>query len=135
MTALPILELRVTITSADYDQLVGLFREGFGLPTRMEWDNEQGRGLILEAGSATVELFNEQQAATVDQIEAGRRISGQVRLAIQVKSLEAGIERLLANGAILVHPAVQTPWGDRNARLQTPDGLQLTLYEATEESA
>jgi hypothetical protein len=22
------------------------------------------------------------------------------------------------------------PWGDRNARVQTPDGMQITLYQA-----
>ena len=24
----------------------------------------------------------------------------------------------------------QTPWGDRNARVQAPDGMQLTLFTA-----
>ena len=25
-------------------------------------------------------------------------------------------------------PPVTTPWGDRNARVRTPDGMQLTLF-------
>ena len=33
-------------------------------------------------------------------------------------------------GAQLLSPAKQMPWGDRNARVQTPDGMQVTLYQA-----
>ncbi|HMZ07931.1 MAG TPA: VOC family protein, partial [Anaerolineales bacterium] len=57
------------------------------------------------------------------------RISGQVRIALQVPDLQAAMERLLANGATLVHPPVTTPWGDYNVRLQDPDGMQVTLFQ------
>ena len=30
---------------------------------------------------------------------------------------------------------VSTPWGEFNQRLQTPDGLQLTLYQTSTEKA
>jgi uncharacterized glyoxalase superfamily protein PhnB len=36
--------------------------------------------------------------------------------------------RLVAAGARRVRPPVLTPWGDRNARVQVPDGMQLTLF-------
>jgi uncharacterized glyoxalase superfamily protein PhnB len=39
-------------------------------------------------------------------------------------------ERLVAAGAERVAPPVTTPWGDRNARVQAPDGMQLTLFTA-----
>jgi methylmalonyl-CoA/ethylmalonyl-CoA epimerase len=62
-------------------------------------------------------------------------VSGQVRFALQVPNLDAALERLLAYGATLVHAPVVTPWGDRNVRLQDPDGLQITLFEAPGEEA
>jgi uncharacterized glyoxalase superfamily protein PhnB len=40
------------------------------------------------------------------------------------------VDRLLAHGAVLVHQPVMTPWGDLNARLQDPDGMQITLFQA-----
>jgi uncharacterized glyoxalase superfamily protein PhnB len=61
---------------------------------------------------------------------SGRRVSGPVRIALQVPDLEAAVERLLVHGATLVHEPVVTPWGDKNARLQDPDGLQITLFKA-----
>jgi methylmalonyl-CoA/ethylmalonyl-CoA epimerase len=84
-------------------------------------------------GKATLELFDERQAEVIDQLEVGRRISGQVRFALQVPNLAAAIERLLAHDATLVHEPVLTPWGDTNARLQDPDGMQITLYQAPEQ--
>jgi uncharacterized glyoxalase superfamily protein PhnB len=79
-------------------------------------------------------VFDEKQADTIDQLEVGRRISGQIRFALQVPDLDAAMERLIAHGATLVHHPVVTPWGDRNARFQDPDGMQITLYQAAEES-
>ena len=79
-------------------------------------------------GVATLEIFDEVQAETIDQIEAGKRISGQVRFALQVADLQVAMERLLAHGARLVHPPVITPWGDYNVRLEDPDGMQITIF-------
>jgi uncharacterized glyoxalase superfamily protein PhnB len=80
-------------------------------------------------GHATLEIFDETQAQTIDQIETGGRISGQIRFALQVPDLKAAMERLLAHGANLVHPPIITPWGDYNVRLQDPDGMQIKLFQ------
>jgi methylmalonyl-CoA/ethylmalonyl-CoA epimerase len=85
-------------------------------------------------GKATLEVFDEKQAQTVDQIEVGRRISGQIRFALQVPDLKAAMQRLLAHEATLVHPPVVTPWGDQNVRFQDPDGMQITLYQVADQS-
>ena len=125
------MQLRVALTTADYDRLVRFYCDGLGLEPAALWHNEQGRAMLLDMGRATLELFDEAQAETIDRIEAGRRVSGPVRLALQVPDLDAALERLLAHGATLVHPPVTTPWGDRNARLQDPDGMQITLFQSS----
>jgi uncharacterized glyoxalase superfamily protein PhnB len=53
-----------------------------------------------------------------------------VRLALQVPDSEEKAQQLIAAGADEVAPPVTTPWGDRNARVQAPDGMQLTLFTA-----
>lgn len=125
----PVLELRVAITTYQYERLASFYREGLGLSPAQEWPADQGRALVLDLGQATLEVFDEKQAQTVDQIEAGQRISGRVRFALRVPDLEAAMERLIARGETLVHPPVVTPWGDRNVRFQDPDGMQITLYQ------
>ena len=128
----PVAELRVALTTRDYERLVKFYCDGLGIEPAQLWNNGQGQAMILDMGKATLEIFDEIQAQTIDQIEAGKRLSGQVRLAIQVPDLDAAIERLVAHGAIVVHPPVITPWGDYNVRLQDPDGMQVTLFQAME---
>ena len=128
----PILELRVAFTTSDYERAVKFYCAGLGLEPAQFWNNDQGRALVLDMGQATLEIFDETQAETVDQIETGGRTSGQIRFALQVPNLKAAMERLLAHGARLVHPPVITPWGDYNVRLQDPDGMQITLFQVTD---
>jgi methylmalonyl-CoA/ethylmalonyl-CoA epimerase len=125
----PILELRVAITTQDYERLVRFYCQGLGMEPAAVWNNDGGKALMLNMGHATLEIFDETQAGVIDQLEAGKRVSGQVRFALQVSDLQAAMERLLANGATLVHPPVLTPWGDHNVRLQDPDGMQITLFQ------
>jgi catechol 2,3-dioxygenase-like lactoylglutathione lyase family enzyme len=125
----PVLEMRIALTTSDYERLTKFYCDGLGLEPAAIWNNDGGRALILEMGSATLELFDEAQAEIIDQIEAGQRISGQIRFALQVPDLKAAMERLLAHGAMLVHPPIITPWGDYNVRLQDPDGTQITLFQ------
>lgn len=126
----PVLELRVALTTRDYERLVKLYSDGLGIEPAAIWNNDGGRALMLNMGSATLELFDERQAEVIDDLEAGKRLSGQVRLALQVPDLRSAMERLLSHGATLVHPPVMTPWGDYNVRLQDPDGMQITLFQS-----
>jgi len=125
----PIIELRVALTTSDYERLVKFYCDGLGIEPAAIWNNDGGQALILNMGNATLEIFDETQAQTIDQLEAGQRISGQIRFALQVPDLKAAMERLLAHGATLVHPPIITPWGDYNVRLQDPDGMQITLFQ------
>ncbi|MEN9563032.1 MAG: hypothetical protein RIR73_1276 [Chloroflexota bacterium] len=129
MSAQNILELRVAITTRDYDRLVKFYCLGLGIEPTAIWNNDGGKALMLNMGNATLEIFDEKQAEVVDDLEVGKRISGQIRFALQVSDLKAAMQRMLANGAILVHEPVLTPWGDYNVRLQDPDGMQITLFQ------
>jgi methylmalonyl-CoA/ethylmalonyl-CoA epimerase len=134
MPNLHVLELRVAVTTKEFERLPTFYRLGLGLEPSQVWPEDQGRALVLDLGKATLEVFDEKQAATVDRLEVGRRTSGRVRFALQVPDLQKAIDRLLAHGTTMVHPPVDTPWGDRNVRLQDPDGMQITLYEAASQS-
>ena len=127
----PVLELRVAMTTRDYERLVKFYCNGLGLEPAALWSNADGHALILDMGKSTLELFDESQADYIDQVEAGTRISGQIRFALQVPDLKVAMDRLLAHGATLVHDPVLTPWGDYNVRLQDPDGMQITLFQTT----
>ncbi len=69
-------ELRVALTVEDLDEAAALYRDALGLPAVEEWSRPEGRGLILDAGPASIELLDQAEAARVDRIEAGERVSG-----------------------------------------------------------
>jgi catechol 2,3-dioxygenase-like lactoylglutathione lyase family enzyme len=129
--AQPVLELRIAFTVSDYERSVKFYCEGLGIEPAAFWDNGQGKALMINMGNAALEIFDEAQAETIDQLEAGKRVSGQIRFALQVPDLESAMKRLLSHGATLVHPPVLTPWGDHNVRLQDPDGMQITLFQTS----
>ena len=133
----PAKEFRVALTVADFDQAVAFHHDALGLEQVADWSPESGRVVLLDAGDAkaTLELIDEASAATIDRIEAGSRVAGPVRLAPEVGDSEETAERLVAAGAERVAPPASTPWGDRNARVRAPDGMQLTLFLPESESA
>lgn len=121
-------ELRVALTVDDFDRALAFYRDVLGLRMRDMWVSEGARGVMLEIPSATLELFDEGQAAMVDELEVGRRVAGKVRIAFEVADSAATADALEAAGAERIAGPVVTPWGDRNVRLTAPDGTQLTLF-------
>ncbi|MFI5282148.1 MAG: VOC family protein [Candidatus Dormibacterales bacterium] len=125
-------ELRVVLTVEDLDHAAAFFRDALGLPQTAAWQNDGGHALLLDAGHATIELFDRAQAAAIDDIEVGKRVAGQVRLAFQAEDSELGANDLVRAGAEVLGAPVVTPWGDRNVRLVGPEGIQLTLFTPRE---
>lgn len=125
-------ELRLVLTVDDFDHALEFFRDALGLPQVAAWENDGGHAVLLDAGRATLEIFDQAQAQAIDQIEVGRRVAGQIRVAFQTSDADAVATCLAhAGGQILGGPVV-TPWRDRNVRLLGPEGMQLTLFTPLE---
>jgi methylmalonyl-CoA/ethylmalonyl-CoA epimerase len=121
-------ELRIAMTVENFDEALAFYRDTLGLEQLELWEAPGSRAVLLSAGRATLELFDEGQAAMVDDIEVGRRVAGTVRFAVEVEDSAATAEALEAVGAIRLGGPVETPWRDVNVRLEAPDGMQLTLF-------
>lgn len=129
----PVLELRVALTTSDYSRLVEFYCTGLGIDPEQVWQSGGGHGLMLDMGHGSLEIFDQEYARYVDQVETEADTSSRLRIALRVPDLAAAVERLLEHGAILVHPPAVTPWGDLNARLRDPDGLQVTLFQVAQD--
>src|SRR5207244_5682011 len=92
-------ELRVALTVEDFDRAVAFYRDALGLEQIADWSSATGKVVVLEAGRATLELFDNAQAESVDAIAAGRRGSGTVRLALQGEGRAEGGGQVVAAGA------------------------------------
>jgi catechol 2,3-dioxygenase-like lactoylglutathione lyase family enzyme len=121
-------ELRLVLTVEDFEAALAFYRDALGLEEIHAWEAQAGRIAILGAGTATLELVDEAQAAAIDEIEVGRRVAGPVRIALEVGDSAAVAERLAEAGGERLGGPVETPWDDRNVRVRAPDGMQLTLF-------
>ena len=128
MSESPVRELRFAYTVDDYDEAVRFYRDALGLPVIQEWDQPTGRGAILDAGRATLELLSVDQSELVDRVEVGEVVSGPVRVALEVEDSEQTANALASAGAQRIGGPVVTPWSHKNVRLRAPDGMQLTLF-------
>ena len=122
-------QLRLVVTAPDYEAAVAFYRDALGMPQLAAYTGEGTRVVILDAGRATLEIADPGHAEYIDGVEVGRRVAGQVRVALQVDDAAEMIQRALAAGAELIAAPVETPWKSLNARLQAPAGLQLTLFQ------
>jgi lactoylglutathione lyase len=124
----PVHEMRLVVTTDDYEEAVRFYRDVLGLPERASFSSSGGRVSILEAGRATLEIADPGQAAFIDEVEVGRRVAGHIRVAFEVDDSRAMAAVLAAGGATVIAEATRTPWETDNARLEGPGGLQLTLF-------
>jgi len=125
-------QLRLVVTASDYDAALTFYRDVLGLEELGAFTGDHGAVTILDAGRATLELSDPAHADHIDEVEVGRRVAGHVRVAFEVDDVDSVTRRLDAAGAAVLAEPVATPWGSRNARLEAPAGLQLTLFEEPE---
>jgi catechol 2,3-dioxygenase-like lactoylglutathione lyase family enzyme len=122
-------EMRLVVTVDDYDAALRFYRDVLGLTELANFSSERGQVTLLDAGRATLEIADAAQAAFIDEVEVGRRVAGQVRIAFEVADSAGATARLAAGGAQVIADPVRTPWNSLNARLAAPGDLQLTLFE------
>jgi len=128
------LQLRLVLETADLDAALAFYRDALGLPELESYQGEGGaRVAILGIPTATIELANAAQVELIDQVEVGRPVAHpfplRVRVAFEVVDAAATSTALADAGATEVAPPTRTPWNSLNARIEGPDGLQLTAFQ------
>jgi catechol 2,3-dioxygenase-like lactoylglutathione lyase family enzyme len=124
----PVRETRIALTVQNYEAVLSFYRDALGLPVLESWEGPSGRGAVMDAGRATIEVLSVEQAELVERVEAGGATPDPVRLALEVEDSEATARALVEAGAEAVAEPVTTPWSHRNVRVRAPHGMQLTLF-------
>ena len=127
-------ELRLVLAADRYDEAVRFYRDGMGLPVAGGWDDPNGRGTVLAAGQATIEIIDGPQAVRLEKVEAENGSPPPVRLAFQVPDLEGTGANISKQGAAAVREAITTTWGHRSRRYIGPEQLPITLFRDAHES-
>ncbi len=126
----PVLQMRLVVEAEDYEEAVRFYRDVLGLREEGSFDGEDGAHVtILDAGRATLELANPAQKAFIDRVEVGRPVAPKFRVAFEVADAATTTQALVAGGAELIAPPVETPWRSLNSRLEAPAGVQITVFQ------
>jgi predicted enzyme related to lactoylglutathione lyase len=132
----PVVQLRLVVEADDFDQAVSFYRDALGLPQEAAFEGSgSARVVILQAGRATLELANPAQHRMIDDVEVGSHVAPKYRVAFEVADSGRAASDLVAAGATLVAPPVETPWRSLNARLDGPAGLHITLFQELDSAA
>ena len=123
-----VIEFRIALTTDRFNAAIEFYRDGLGLDPGDIW-TDNGKGQMFFAGRAILEIFDPAYAKSVDLIEVGESVSGRIRFAFKVDDVNLAVKRALKYGGRLIHEPVITPWNDLNARIESPDGMQITLFE------
>ena len=126
----PVRQLRLVVHAEDYEEAVRFYRDVLGMPQEEAYSGGNGAEVtILGAGRATLEIANTAQVEMIDDVEVGRRVAPRFRLALEVEDTDTAAAAAAAGGARTLAPPTRTPWDSLNARLETPGGVQLTLFQ------
>ena len=118
-----VLQMRLVVETADYDEAVAFYRDVFGAPIELAIDGDHGESVtIFDVGRATLELSNPAQVAMIDEVEVGRQVAPRLRVAFEVADSRSATDDLVSAGAELIAPPVETPWRSLNSRLAAPAG-------------
>jgi len=131
----PVRQLRVVVRADDFDAAAAFYRDALGLAEHAAYEGDgDARVMILDAGRATLEIANPAQVRMIDEVEVGRPVSRDIRIAFEVDDAEAHTRRLARSGATILAEPTETPWRSLNARLEAPAGLQLTLFQELDDN-
>jgi uncharacterized glyoxalase superfamily protein PhnB len=131
-----VLQLRIVVEVDDFDAAVACYRDQLGMPAEFMVDSgDDARVVALQAGRATLELVTPAQRRLIDELEVGRDVSPRIRVALEVADVDTATNRLVEGGAEPVASPTETPWRSRNARLDAPGPIHLTLFQELDAGA
>ena len=123
-------QMRLVVTVENFDEALAFYRDALGMTEEAAFSTGDRRVAILDAGRATLEIADAGHADYIDEVEVGHRVAGKFRVAFEVSDAAAVTDDLIAAGATLIAPPTRTPWNSLNSRLDSPGGVQMTLFEA-----
>jgi predicted enzyme related to lactoylglutathione lyase len=129
-TVSPVRQLRLVVEAEDFDEAVTFYRDVLGLPEEFYVESDgDARVMAMQAGRATLEIINHAQRRLIDDLEVGRQVSRNIRVAFEVSDVNHVTGTVAHSGIDLIAAPTETPWRSRNARFEAPAGLQITLFE------
>lgn len=131
-------ELRLVIEAQDWDAAIEFYRDALGLPLREGYANDDTAQIVLEAGSASIELVHPELPPAGSDREAPTDIATpsapRVRLVVRSDDARETATALQRAGAEVVDDPQLTSIGTVRARVVGPDRMPITVFQPLSET-
>lgn len=130
-------ELRLVIEAHDWNAAVEFYRDALGLPLREGYANDESAQIVLEAGSASIELVHPELPSARAERDAPTELdsppSARLRLVVRSDDARETSTALEAVGAEVVESPHLTTIGTVKARVLGPDRMPITVFQPLSE--
>ncbi len=131
-------ELRLVIEAQDWDAAVEFYRDALGLPLREGYANGDSAQIVLEAGSASIELVHPELPPADSGRDAPTDLaapsSPRIRLVVRSDDARETAAALHRAGADVVGDPQLTSIGTVKARVVGPDHMPITVFQPLSET-
>lgn len=120
-------QFRFAFFTPRYEQTLGFYRDGLGLPILGSWDRSpDDRGTVFGAASGMIEVLATPQGPS-DHLFDERPPQGAF-MVVEVDRIDAFYQRLLDNEVPIEQPLKDQSWGHRSVCVRDPNGLVLYFF-------
>jgi len=124
--------LKTVIQTRNFERSRDFYTSVLGLPLVDEWDQEEGRGVIVglgdDASAGQIEISAvPEESQRHDESFAHDVANDKIVIQIETDSVDLWVARL--DGRWPMEGPIDRPWGQRYLRLRDPDGVMVALYE------
>ncbi len=125
-------EFRVVLRARDFDATNRFYGEILGLPHLRRWDDDSGRGVLYQAGTALIEILGRQPGPPGTYGQDEFNYQGplhKMTLTLRVPSAEGAYEQLIFREKNIPGGLKHLPDGKLAFETHDPDGVKILFLE------
>ena len=125
-------QFRVVIRARSFDRTVRFYGDALALPRLQNWDREDGRGALFQAGSGVIEVLGRPAGADDDQMDESYEYQGpqhKMSLAVVVPSAEQAYAEILFREKNIPGGLRKDDEGNLLFETHDPDGVRVIFLQ------
>ncbi|HET9229538.1 MAG TPA: VOC family protein [Thermoanaerobaculia bacterium] len=125
-------QFRVVIRARSFDRTVRFYGDALALPRLQNWDREDGRGALFQAGSGVIEVLGRPAGADDDQMDESYEYQGpqqKMSLAMVVPSAEQAYAEIQFREKNIPGGLRKDDEGNLLFETHDPDGVRVIFLQ------
>jgi len=124
-----VLSVRVVRHTRKFDKMMHFYRDVLEMRSISSWKRKESTGALLSPGKAMGQMVVEILDSKAHRAPRGSPVG--LDLNLEVRNVDQWHDRLRKKGISVVDALEDKPWGHRAFTVEDPDGLRVTIFQAT----